>query len=165
MGWKKNPYKHLYAWIIGLRDQGYTHDQIMKAFETCPSTNMDSSNAEQVKLADIIIRHALGEASDQEIEPYSHPTQVLSFEPFGECAEGFVFLANTPDGENDIHFLVEKTALGDNSSIEKVFEVLSNNKINTCNLILYKAHTQHPYGVSNMPFEVAAAKLTWQDFQ
>jgi hypothetical protein len=165
MSWKRNPYKYLYTWIIGLRDQGYTHDQIMKAFKTCPSTIMDSSNAEQVKLADIIIRHALGQASDQEIEPYSHPTEVLSFKPFGECTEGFVFLANTPDGEDDIYFLVEKNALGENSSIEAVFEALSSNESNACNLVLYKAHTQNPYGVSNMPFEVAAAKLTWRDFQ
>lgn len=165
MSWKRNPYKYLYTWILGLREQGYSHEQIMKAFETCPSTNMDSSNAEQVKLADIIIRHALGEASDLEIEAYSHPTEVLGFEPFAECSEGFVFLALTPDGEKDIHFLVEKTALGESSSIEKVFEALSGNKNNVCKLILYKAHTQHPYGVSNMPFEVAAAKLTWRDFQ
>lgn len=164
MSWKRNPYIHLYDWITGLRDQGYNHEQIMKAFETCPATMMDINDEQQVKLADVIIRHALGQASDHEIEKYCFPTEVSGFEPFGECSEGFVFLAKTPEREDDFYFLVEQTAIEGSPSLEDINNLLLNNEKQVCNLVLYKAHTQHPYGVSNMPFEAAQAKLTWRDF-
>lgn len=164
MSWKRNPYKYLYEWIQGLRDQGYNHDQILKAFETNQATRMNPDDVDQVTLADVIIRHALGEAADSEIEKYCTPTDVEDFEVVGECHEGYAFKARTPDNEDDFYFLVDKNAVSTAESIEDINFILEQQKDRVCNLVLYKSHIQHPYGVSNMPFEVAKAKLTWRDF-
>jgi hypothetical protein len=164
MSWKRNPYKHLYQWIIHLKDEGYSHERIMEAFEKCPATMMDTANENEVKLADVIIRHALGKADDSEIEEYCFSTEIIDFEKYTECTEGYLFLAKTPETEEDFYFLVEKEVLGNVSSIEEVSKILTTNKDEVRNLILYKSHTQSPYGVSGMPFEVAKAKLTWRDF-
>jgi|GEM_PF-5272003 len=164
MSWKRNPYEYLYGWIVGMRDEGFDHEQIMEAFKTCPTTKMDANDQDQLKLADVIIRHALGQASDQEIEMYCHPTEVIGFKQIGKCAEGYIFMAHTTEDEDDFHFLVEEDAIDGASSLDEVRNVLMRFEEQVCRLLLYKSHTQSPYGVTGMSFQTAAAKLTWRDF-
>lgn len=165
-GYKRhNPFKYLYQWIQSLKDEGYSLKEILSAFETNPTTIMDKQNHEEVSLASVIIRHALGQIPDSEIAPYCHPTRVLDFEPVKELSEGFLFLAITPENEENIHFLVDRNVLEVPDSITKIQTFLNIKRSDSCDLILKKIHTSNPWEISDSEVKVASAKLTWRDFK
>lgn len=162
MGWKRNPWAHLYPWIISLRREGYNLERILHAFEVNPSIQMDPNNIDSVNLATLLIKDALGELPPDEIDKHIFPSEVLSFSPAFEVAEGYVFNAHTPDGEDDFLFLVEPFAFIDVKSIDDVMQRLCKARNSVNQLVLFKYHTQSPYGLSGKE-ELANAKIFFED--
>jgi len=61
MGWKRNPWTHLYEWVRFMSQEGFDEARMLKAFEINDATKMDPSKPEDVALAKVIIKDALGE--------------------------------------------------------------------------------------------------------
>lgn len=153
-----------------MRDENFSLEEILKAFETAPMTRMDPQDLEQYELAKIIIRHALGEIPDSEIAPFCSPTQVTNIKPIAKFSEGYLFKAETDLEDEGFTVWIDNNVSTTASSIEDIETFLAEDIRNICQLIQMKAHTEHPY---ELPEEakllsgstVAKVKLTWRDFK
>ncbi|MFT5849153.1 hypothetical protein [Psychroserpens sp.] len=163
MSLKKNNVIEIHERIVDLNNQGKSESEILNVFEQ-PPFNMNVNDEGQVEDTKFEIRHALGKATDIEIEAHSPQLQIFDFSVYDECEEGYLFQVETQNTKDDFYFLVDKHAINGASTIEGVYKFLNEKKEQVCKLLLLKVQSQHPFGVSCMPFESAKAKLTAQDF-
>jgi len=162
MGWKRNPWIHLYQWIKYMKQEGMDEGQMLKAFETCPATKMDPNNQEEITFAKILINDALGKLQSNEIDKYILPSEVVGFKPSIITSEGYVFEAITPSDEENFLFLVDKDVFKDAKNIDEVAKRLSEKSAQICELVLYRFHTRNPYGLSGTT-KVAMARISKDD--
>jgi len=136
---RANRFQWLYEWIQGLPQQGFDEDRILQAFSTNKSINLDLDDPAAVKLARIIIRHALGESDGKELEAYLPPVEVLDVKYLKPTDEGYLCQAFCADSKEDFIFLVSLEVA------EKTLKyVLADRKAALCKFVLIAAHQRYP---------------------
>ena len=138
---RTNRFEWLYEWIRGLRQQNYNEEQILGAFATYAGTRLDLNDDAAVKLARIIIRHALGLSDGKELEAYLPPFEVLDASYLKRTPDGYLCQATCPDSRDDFTFLI------DIELPEKELKaVFAERKPALCRLALVAAHQRYPQG-------------------
>jgi hypothetical protein len=165
---RANRFEWLYEWIRGLPPQGYDEEQILQAFTTNPATRLDLADDAAVKLARIIIRHALGQCDGAELEAYLPPVEVLDVRFIKATEKGYLCQATCADSSEDFKFLVSLDVP------EKTLKyVVADRKSAMCKFVLVAAHRRNPQGYDDPDIPppatgaysppVAAFKLTLGD--
>lgn len=157
---RKNRFEYLYEWIRFCHQQGLDEEEILKAFETNPATSLQPGDEKGVKLAKVIIRHALGKSDGKELESYLPPIEVLDVKYLKPTDEGHLCQATHPDGE--FTFLI-----GLDVPVAQVKSALINHKAAMCQLTLVAAHCRNPQGYTDPETPgrspAAAFRLTGDD--
>lgn len=165
-----NPYEHLYKWIRFMRDENFSFDRMLKAFETCVATKMDPNDPDQVELAKIIIKHALGDVPDAAMAPFCSPSAVLNLIPIEEFSAGYLFQAKTDQEDDSFIVWVDRNISTEVNKLDEVETMINNDLQRICQIVRMKAHTSHKHEIPNEPSEVlsqryAQVRLTWRDIK
>ncbi|MGA7157752.1 MAG: hypothetical protein WBY53_12935 [Acidobacteriaceae bacterium] len=139
---RRNRFEYLYEWIRFCHQQGYDEEGILKAFETNPATSLQPGDEKGIKLAKVIIQHALGKSDGKELESYLPPIEVLDVKYLKLTDEGHLCQATHPDG--DFVFLISLDV-----SLADVKSALSNHKVAMCKFTLVAAHYRNPQGYTD----------------
>ncbi|MCP2121918.1 UNVERIFIED_ORG: hypothetical protein J2Y93_001963 [Pantoea agglomerans] len=159
MGWKRNPWVHLYQWIRYLDQEGYSEEKILQTFGKNQATRaVDFDDPRDVAFCTTLVRDALGLLPPGEIDKYIEPSSVTGFTAVKIADEGYLYVAHTPHGEDDFLFLVNLDVFPDAKSQDDVDKMLLSRHQEVCDLLLRKYHTQHPYGMNGTD-KVASARI------
>jgi hypothetical protein len=139
---RRNRFEYLYKWIQSLYQEGYDEEGILKAFETNPATSLQPGDEKAVRLAKVIIQHALGKSDGKELEAYLPPVEVLDVKYLKPTDEGHLCQAACPDG--DFTFLISLDV-----PIAQVKSTLTNHKAAMCKFTLVAAHCRNPQGYTD----------------
>jgi hypothetical protein len=151
---RRNRFEYLYGWIRSCYQEGHDEEWILKAFETNPATSLQPGDEEGIKLAKIIIQHALGKSDGKELEAYLSPVEVLDVKYLKPTDEGHLCQATCPDG--DFTFLISLDV-----PATQVKSALTNHKATMCAFALVAAHYRYPQGYTDpdSPGKSPAAKF------
>jgi len=136
---RANRFEWLYPWIRGLAEQGYDEDRIVDAFSIYEGVKLDLKNDKDVRLARIIIQHALGQSDGKELEAYLPPVDVLDVKILKPTDDGWLLCqAMCSNSDEDFTFLA--------SGVEekKLRYVFADHKAALCKLVLFAAHQRSP---------------------
>lgn len=159
MGWKRNPWAHLYPWIQYLDKEGYSQQQILETFGKNQATRaVNFDDPQDVAFCTTLVHDALGLLPSGEIDKYIEPSAITGFTPVKSADEGYLYEAHTPEGEDDFLFLVNFDVFPDAKSQGDVDRILLSRHQIVCDLLLRKYHTQHPYGMNGTD-KVASARI------
>ena len=136
---RANRYEWLYPWVRSLAGQGFDEERILGAFSTYQGVKLDLANDADVKLARIIIKHALGLSDGKELEAYLPPVDVLDVKFLKQTDEGWALCqASCSNSDEDFTFLVRDVP-------EKTLRyAIADHKAAFCKLVHFTAHRRHP---------------------
>lgn len=159
MGWKRNPWAHLYQWIRFLDEQGYSEQQILETFGKNSATRaVNLDDPKDVEFCTTLVRDALGLLPPGEIDKFIEPSAVTGFTFVKVADEGYLYLAHTPAEEDDFLFLVNFDVFPEAKTQGDIDKILLSKHQEVCELLLRKYHTQRPYGMNGMD-KVASARI------
>ncbi len=159
MGWKRNPWEHLYQWIRYLDELGYSEEKILQTFgKNAATSKVNFDDPADVEFCQTLVRDALGQLPVNEIDKYIEPSAVVGFKAEKKVHEGYLYTAITPAEEKDFLFLVNEDVFPKACSISDVNNELLARFDTVCQLLLRKFHTEYPWGMNGTD-KVAAARI------
>ena len=103
-------FEPLYPWLQGLHALGYDEAKLLDAFAAHPATQLARGHVPALHTARLIIEHALGRSSGQELDARLPHLDVLDIKFLRPTPAGHLCQACCPDSADDFFFLVSLDA-------------------------------------------------------